>query len=101
MESSLHILKYAVVGLITFFPLVLLLLAPLQSSSRETAAPPKDALALLTEVSQRYFPLGVLIDAQGKVVFYESGYEISELRGAIANLGPEFAALATAKVEAK
>lgn len=39
-------------------------------------------------------PLGVLIDAEGKVTFYESGYEISELRTAIAKLGPQFSSVA-------
>ena len=38
-------------------------------------------------------PLGVLIDANGKVVFYKSGYGIAELRGAISKLGPSFSAL--------
>ncbi len=38
-------------------------------------------------------PLGVLIDRDGKVVFYRSGYEMSDLRSAIAKLGPEFVAL--------
>jgi len=41
-------------------------------------------------------PLGVLIDAEGKITFYESGYEISELRAAIAKLGPPFSTLAPA-----
>ena len=35
-------------------------------------------------------PLGVLVDADGKVTFYESGYDISDLRTAIAKLGPKF-----------
>jgi thiol-disulfide isomerase/thioredoxin/outer membrane lipoprotein-sorting protein len=39
-------------------------------------------------------PLGVLIDGEGKITFYESGYEISELRAAIAKLGPQFSPLA-------
>jgi len=39
-------------------------------------------------------PLGVLIDAEGKVVFYKSGYEISELRAVIAKLGPQFSGVA-------
>ncbi len=38
-------------------------------------------------------PLGVLIDADGKIVFYKSGYEIAELRGAISKLGSQFSAL--------
>ena len=29
-------------------------------------------------------PLGVLIDAEGKIKFYKSGYDISELRAALA-----------------
>jgi hypothetical protein len=36
------------------------------------------------------FPLAVLIDAEGKVAFYKGGYEITDLRNAIAKLGPEF-----------
>ena len=35
-------------------------------------------------------PLGVLVDADGKVTFYQSGYDISDLRTAIAKLGPQF-----------
>jgi thiol-disulfide isomerase/thioredoxin len=35
-------------------------------------------------------PLGVLIDRDGSVVFYQSGYEISDLRVAIGKLGPQF-----------
>jgi thiol-disulfide isomerase/thioredoxin len=35
-------------------------------------------------------PLGVLIDAGGKITFYGAGYEIEELRAAIAKLGPQF-----------
>jgi len=35
-------------------------------------------------------PLGVLIDPDGKVTFCRSGYEISDLRSAIAKLGPQF-----------
>ena len=31
-------------------------------------------------------PLGVLIDAEGKVTFYKAGYEITELQAAIAKL---------------
>lgn len=37
-------------------------------------------------------PLGVLLDAKGQIIFYKPGYQVSELRGAIATLGPEFAA---------
>jgi len=46
-------------------------------------------------------PLGVLIDADGKVAFYESGYEISELRSAIAKLGPQFSTLAQSSPSSK
>ena len=35
-------------------------------------------------------PLGVLIDAEGKVTFYSAGYDVWELREAIAKLGLEF-----------
>jgi thiol-disulfide isomerase/thioredoxin len=46
-------------------------------------------------------PLGVLIDGDGKIVFYQSGYEISQLRAAIAKLGPQFSSVASraAKVQ--
>jgi len=36
-------------------------------------------------------PLGVLLDANGKIIFYKPIYQVSELRGAIATLGPQFA----------
>jgi hypothetical protein len=36
-------------------------------------------------------PLGVLIDAEGKVTFYKSGYDISDLRAALAKISPAFA----------
>jgi thiol-disulfide isomerase/thioredoxin len=39
-------------------------------------------------------PLFVLIDAQGKIVFYKAGDDDAGLRKAIAALGPEFASLA-------
>jgi thiol-disulfide isomerase/thioredoxin len=45
-------------------------------------------------------PLTVLVDAQGKVVYYQTGYandNLSDLRAAIAKLGPEYAGLAPAK----
>jgi hypothetical protein len=48
---------------------------------------------------RKAIPLGVLIDRDGKVVFDSAGYEISELRAAIANLGPEFAGVASAPAE--
>lgn len=41
-------------------------------------------------------PLGVLIDADGKITFHKSGYGIAELRAAIAKLGPEFSSVASA-----
>lgn len=54
-----------------------------------------DADGSLGKAYQREgIPLGVLIDAEGKVAFYESGYEIAELRSAIAKLGPQFTAVA-------
>lgn len=37
-------------------------------------------------------PLGVLIDADGKVTFYKSGYDIADLRAAMAKLMPELGA---------
>jgi len=39
-------------------------------------------------------PLGVLIDARGNVVFYQAGYEVGDLRGAIRKLGPDFGSVA-------
>ena len=39
-------------------------------------------------------PLGVLLDADGKITFYKTGYGIGDLRTAIAKLGPEFSAVA-------
>lgn len=42
-------------------------------------------------------PLGVLINRKGEVVFYKSGYSVSELRETLAKLGPEFASLAPQK----
>jgi thiol-disulfide isomerase/thioredoxin/outer membrane lipoprotein-sorting protein len=45
-------------------------------------------------------PLGVLIDPEGKITFYSVGYDISELRAAIAKLGPEFCSLAAAPATA-
>jgi thiol-disulfide isomerase/thioredoxin/outer membrane lipoprotein-sorting protein len=41
-------------------------------------------------------PLAVLIDPQGKVVFYRYGYDMAELRAAIAKLGREFSSVAAA-----
>ena len=39
-------------------------------------------------------PLTILIDKNDKIVFYEAGIRIQELRAAIANLGTPFADLA-------
>jgi thiol-disulfide isomerase/thioredoxin len=38
-------------------------------------------------------PLGVLIDAEGRITFYQSPYELAELRAAIAALGPQFGSM--------
>jgi hypothetical protein len=43
-------------------------------------------------------PLGVLIDANGQIAFFKSGYGIAELRAAIAKLGPEFHSVALASI---
>jgi thiol-disulfide isomerase/thioredoxin len=40
-------------------------------------------------------PLGVLVDAGGKITFYKTGYEIADLRAAIAKLGPAFGSVAS------
>jgi thiol-disulfide isomerase/thioredoxin len=45
-------------------------------------------------------PLGILIDSQGKVTFYSVGYDISELRAAVAKLGPEFSSVAATSATA-
>jgi thiol-disulfide isomerase/thioredoxin len=45
-------------------------------------------------------PLGVVIDAEGKITFYKSGYGIADLRAAIAKLGPEFSSVAPAAANA-
>ena len=50
----------------------------------------------LKRLQREGIPLRVLIDAEGKVAFYESGYEISDLRSEFAKLGPQFSALAGA-----
>lgn len=42
-------------------------------------------------------PLILLLDPQGKIVFYKSGADDSELRKAVAGLGSEFASLAREK----
>jgi hypothetical protein len=43
-------------------------------------------------------PLGVLIDANGQITFYKSGYGIAELRAAVAKLGPAFHSVAVASI---
>ena len=40
--------------------------------------------------ARQAIPLGILIDPEGKVVFYSVGYDVWELREAIVQLGPEF-----------
>jgi hypothetical protein len=40
-------------------------------------------------------PLVVLIDAHGKIVYYDFGNNEMELRKVIAGLGPEFASIAS------
>jgi thiol-disulfide isomerase/thioredoxin len=45
-------------------------------------------------------PLGVLIDAQGTIRFYATGYEMKDLQSAISRLGPEFGSLAVATANA-
>ena len=40
-------------------------------------------------------PLGVLVDADGKITFYKAGYGVADLRSAIAKLGPEFSSVAS------
>jgi cytochrome c biogenesis protein CcmG/thiol:disulfide interchange protein DsbE len=46
-------------------------------------------------------PLGVLIDSEGMVSFYKSGYEASELRAALAKFGPGFSSSTPAKANSK
>ena len=53
-----------------------------------------DDVALSEAFGGGAIPLGVLIDREGKVTFYSSGYDIAELRAAIAKLGPEFSSIA-------
>lgn len=43
---------------------------------------------------RRGIPLGVLIDSEGKITFYQAGYDVADLRAAIAQLGPEFRSVA-------
>jgi thiol-disulfide isomerase/thioredoxin len=45
-------------------------------------------------------PLGVLIDPEGKVTFHSVGYDISELRAAVAKIGPEFSSVAATSATA-
>jgi len=46
-------------------------------------------------------PLGVLIDGEGKITFYKSGYEIGDLRSAIAKLSPEFTSVGATSTKAE
>jgi thiol-disulfide isomerase/thioredoxin len=45
-------------------------------------------------------PLGVLIDRDGEITYYKTGYGIDDLRAAIAKLGPEFSSVAPAGASA-
>ncbi len=49
--------------------------------------------AIRNAFPHRGIPFLVLLDASGKIVFAKSGFEESELREAIAKLGPEFASV--------
>ena len=65
--------------------------------SKERIAWPNyhDPEGLLGKTFERNaIPLGILIDAQGKIIFYKSAYEIGDLKRAIAKLGPEFSSMA-------
>jgi thiol-disulfide isomerase/thioredoxin len=55
--------------------------------------------AIRNAFPHRGIPFLVLLDASGKIVFAKSGFEEAELRAAIAKLGPEFAAVASAGKE--
>lgn len=46
-------------------------------------------------------PLGVLINADGRILFYQSGYEISDLRTAISKLGAPFGSIPPQSVSPK
>lgn len=50
--------------------------------------------ALGNKFERNAIPLGILIDAQGKIIFCQSAYDIADLRRAIAKLGPEFSSIA-------
>lgn len=45
--------------------------------------------------SKMEIPLVVLIDSQGKIVFYKTGADDAEIRKAVAGLGPQFTFLAS------
>jgi len=47
--------------------------------------------------NRELIPLGVLIGTDGIIKFYGAGYDITELRAAVAKLGPEFSAIAPGK----
>ncbi|HZQ20917.1 MAG TPA: redoxin family protein [Terriglobales bacterium] len=46
-------------------------------------------------------PLGVLIDPDGKVTFYKSGYDIADLRAAMAKLLPQLGAVKSQETDTK
>jgi thiol-disulfide isomerase/thioredoxin len=52
--------------------------------------------SLGTAFQRPVIQLGVLIDARGNIAFYQRGYEVADLRSAIAKLGPEFSSVAAA-----
>jgi thiol-disulfide isomerase/thioredoxin len=56
-----------------------------------------EAKAIQTAFKGEGIPLTVLVDAQGKIVYYDFGGDEPALRRAIAALGPEFASLAPAE----
>lgn len=61
-----------------------------------------DADGSLGKAFQRNgIPLGVLIDREGKVAFYSTGYDIAELRAAFAKLSPEVSATTPAAGDSK
>jgi thiol-disulfide isomerase/thioredoxin len=46
-------------------------------------------------------PLAVLIDKRGQIASYQFAYTVSDLRSAIAKLGPEFSTVASANIKLK
>jgi hypothetical protein len=53
--------------------------------------------ALKKAMKSEGIPLVVLVDAQGKIVYYDFGGDEAALCKAIASLGPEFASLAASQ----